>query len=142
MCIRDSSYAIIANDALQAKFAKEIDSCHLEATPVAKVALIAAYEQADDWLALVLKAIAFNRQYAKALMNVLSPTTSFTLGDAGYFLWLNLNERFLQNTFLEACRRGVIGVDGASFNAPGYLRLNLACHPSAIKTALLRLFSD
>ncbi|WP_339891346.1 pyridoxal phosphate-dependent aminotransferase [uncultured Alteromonas sp.] len=137
-----ASYAIIANDALQAKFAKEIDSCHLEATPVAKVALIAAYEQADDWLALVLKAIAFNRQYAKALMNVLSPTTSFTLGDAGYFLWLNLNERFLQNTFLEACRRGVIGVDGASFNAPGYLRLNLACHPSAIKTALLRLFSD
>jgi cystathionine beta-lyase len=127
-----ASYAIIANDALRAKFAKEIDSCHLEATPVAKVALIAAYEKADDWLALVLKAIAFNRQYAKALMNVLSPTTSFTLGDAGYFLWLNLNERFLQNTFL----------DGASFNAPGYLRLNLACHPSAIKTALLRLFSD
>ena len=137
-----ASYAIIANDALQAKFAKEIDSCHLEATPVAKVALIAAYEQADDWLALVLKAIAFNRQYAKALMNVLSPTTPFTLGEAGYFLWLNLNQNFPQNTFVEVCKRGVIGVDGASFNAPGYLRLNLACHPSTIKTALLRLFSD
>jgi cystathionine beta-lyase len=137
-----ASYAIIANDALRAKFAKEIDSCHLEASPVAKVALMAAYEKADDWLALVLKAIAFNRQYTKALMNVLSPTTSYALGEAGYFLWLNLNERFLQNTFVEACRRGVIGVDGANFNAPGYLRLNLACHPSAIKTALLRLFSD
>lgn len=137
-----ASYAIIANDALRAKFAKEIDSCHLEASPVAKVALMAAYEKADDWLALVLKAIAFNRQYTKALMNVLSPTTSYALGEAGYFLWLNLNERFLQNTFVEACRRGVIGVDGENFNAPGYLRLNLACHPSAIKTALLRLFSD
>ncbi|WP_339350972.1 aminotransferase class I/II-fold pyridoxal phosphate-dependent enzyme [uncultured Alteromonas sp.] len=137
-----ASYAIIANDALRAKFAKEIDSCHLEATPVAKVALIAAYEKADDWLALVIKAVAFNRQYAKALMNVLSPTTPFTLGEAGYFLWLNLNQNFPQNTFVEVCKRGVIGVDGASFNAPGYLRLNLACHPSTIKTALLRLFSD
>lgn len=137
-----ASYAIIANDALRAKFAKEIDSCHLEASPVAKVALIAAYEQANDWLALVLKAIAFNRQYTKALMNVLSPTAPFTLGEAGYFLWLDLNQNFPQNTFVEVCKRGVIGVDGASFNAPGYLRLNLACHPSAIKTALLRLFSD
>ncbi|CAD5275278.1 Cystathionine beta-lyase [Alteromonas sp. 38] len=137
-----ASYAIIVNDELRTKFAMEIDSCHLEASPVAKVALIAAYEKADDWLALVLKAIAFNRQYAKALMNVLSPTTSFTLGEAGYFLWLNLNQRFPQNMFVETCKRGVIGVDGSSFNAPGYLRLNLACHPSAIKTALLRLFSD
>ena len=99
-----ASYAIIANDALRAKFAKEIDSCHLEATPVAKVALIAAYEKADDWLALVIKAVAFNRQYAKALMNVLSPTTPFTLGEAGYFLWLNLNQNFPQNTFVEVCK--------------------------------------
>jgi len=136
-----ASYAIIVNDELRSKFAREIDSCHLEASPVAKVALIAAYEKADDWLACVLKAIAFNRQYANALMNVLSPTTSFTLGNAGYFLWLNLNQCFPNDTFVEACKRGVIGVDGASFNAPGYLRLNLACHPSAIKTALLRLFS-
>ncbi|MBQ4831102.1 aminotransferase class I/II-fold pyridoxal phosphate-dependent enzyme [Alteromonas sp. MMG017] len=136
-----ASYAIIANDELRDKFAREIDSCHLEASPVAKVALIAAYEKADDWLACVLKAIAFNRQYTKALMNILSPTIPFTLGEAGYFLWLNLNQRFVNDTFVEVCKRGVIGVDGASFNAPGYLRLNLACHPSAIKTALLRLFS-
>ncbi|ANB27187.1 hypothetical protein A6F57_19580 [Alteromonas stellipolaris] len=136
-----ASYAIIANDELRDKFAREIDSCHLEASPVAKVALIAAYEKADDWLACVLKAIAFNRQYAQALINVLSPTTPYTLGEAGYFLWLNLNQRFVNDTFIEVCKRGVIGVDGASFNAPGYLRLNLACHPSTIKTALLRLFS-
>ncbi|MDO6565816.1 aminotransferase class I/II-fold pyridoxal phosphate-dependent enzyme [Alteromonas sp. 1_MG-2023] len=139
--IPGASYAIIADENLRNRFAREIDNCHLEASPVAKIALIAAYENADDWLAIVLKAIAFNRQYTEALMNVLSPTTPFTLGDAGYFLWVNLKQRFSNNMFEIACKRGVIGVDGASFNAPGYLRLNLACHPSAIKAALLRLFT-
>ena len=137
-----ASYAIISNDELRRKFAREIDNCHLEASPIAKIALIAAYEKADDWLAFVLKAIAFNRQYAKALMKIISPTTPFTLGNAGYFLWLNLNQRFPNDMFVQTCQRGVIGVDGANFNAPGHLRLNLACHPNAIKIALLRLFTD
>ena len=89
------------------------------------------------------------------------------MGSAGYFLWLDLSSfstrltqpltsalkrkdsldddtrevlKYSPVTNVEACiERGVIGNDGAPFGAPDHIRLNLACHPMVIETALQRL---
>lgn len=137
-----ASFATISNVALRKKFAQEVDARHLEASPIAKVALVTAYERGDEWLNTVRNAISVNRQYTKALIAVLCPSAPYTLGEAGYFLWLNLTNIFPNETFKHVCEKGVIGVDGAQFNAPHHVRLNLACHPSLIKIALLRLFNN
>jgi len=89
------------------------------------------------------------------------------MGSAGYFLWLDLSTfpshltqpnniasvdevplgdasrqplKYSPVTTVEGCiERGVIGNDGAPFGSPHHIRLNLACHPAVVETALQRL---
>ena len=72
----------------------------------------------------------------------------YTLGQAGYFLWLNLESKDASRynctsaarSFQACLDRGVMGTDGQPFGAQGFIRLNLACHPRVIEQALDRIF--
>lgn len=139
--IPGASYAIIEDEQLRERFSNEVNARHLTASPMSIVALKEAYQQGLPWLNKVRSALQLNRQYTHALLQGLPTNVPFTMGEAGYFLWLDLRQHFPVKPFESACERGVIGVDGAHFNAPGFIRLNLACHPHVIGEALKRLFS-
>lgn len=137
-----ASYAVIHNSRLRERFKREVSFRHIDAAPVAKVALIEAYMQGDEWLNKVTSALAINREYTRALMLTYASDVPFTLGNAGYFLWMNLKHLTNENTYTWARKRGVIGVAGEQFNAPHHLRLNLACHPHQIRRSIFKLFAN
>ena len=165
--IPGASYAIIKDKKTRTKFAQAINERHLNASNLGKVALTAAYENGSTWLDAVKSALAFNRKLVVRFFKHYGIGASYTMGSAGYFLWLDLASfpliisqpivsgvavkeslgnkpdqvlRYSPVTSVDQCiERGVVGNDGAPFGSPNYLRLNLACHPAVIEAALLRL---
>tara|TARA_Y100000296_G_scaffold1780_1_gene1943 strand:+ start:1353 stop:2825 length:1473 start_codon:yes stop_codon:yes gene_type:complete len=165
--IPGASYAIIKDKKTRERFAQAINERHLSASNLGKVALIAAYENGSSWLDTVKSALSFNRKLVVRFFKHYGINARYTMGGAGYFLWLDLasfplsisqpivsdiaekkslgNEpdqvlRYSPVTSVEQCiARGVVGNDGASFGSTNYIRLNLACHPAVIEAALLRL---
>ncbi|BFT30393.1 hypothetical protein D210916BOD24_15690 [Alteromonas sp. D210916BOD_24] len=145
-----ASYAVITDAVRRQAFESTIQRKHLDAAAVSKVALIAAYERGGDWLEATRRAIGFNRELVSAFFHHYAIQTEYTLGAAGYFLWLNLHASARCDTdqtcftpavsYKDCLRRGVIGSDGEQFGAPGYIRLNLAMHPALIEQALNRIF--
>ncbi len=145
-----ASYAVIPDELRRQAFQSAIYKRHLEASAVSKVALIAAYERGGDWLDMTRRAIGFNRELVKAYFHHYAIKAEYYLGAAGYFLWLNLQSSarcdttptcFAPAMSYQAClKRGVIGSDGSQFDAPGYIRVNLATHPVLIERALNRIF--
>lgn len=162
-----ASYAVIKDQKTRDKFAKAISARHLNASNLGKVALIAAYESGSTWLDAVKSALAFNRKLVVRFFKHYDINVGYTMGSAGYFLWLDLATfpskilqpmvsvstekdslgkesdqilRYSPVASVEQCiERGVVGNDGAPFGAPNHIRLNLACHPAVIETALQRL---
>ena len=162
-----ASYAVIKDKKTKEIFAQAVNSRHLNASNLGKVALIAAYQSGSTWLDDVKSALSFNRKLVHRFFKYYGVTVNYTMGSAGYFLWLDLSSfstrltqpltsalkrkdsldddtrevlKYSPVTNVEACiERGVIGNDGAPFGAPDHIRLNLACHPMVIETALKRL---
>lgn len=162
-----ASYAVIKDQRTRDKFSQAISARHLNASNLGKVALIAAYENGSTWLDTVKSALAFNRKLVVRFFKHYGINVSYTMGSAGYFLWLDLASfplkisqpmvsvetakdsmgkesdqilRYSPVASVEQCiERGVVGNDGAPFGAPNHIRLNLACHPAVIETALQRL---
>ena len=157
--IPGASYAIIEDPVIRAKFSTAIASRHLEASYLSQVALKAAYSLGHTWLDNIRKALGLNRKLVHFYFRQQNINCEYTMGKAGYFLWLNLSKTATcidekasaskmsqksvfnpASTFDSCVSRGVIGSDGNQFNAPGWIRLNLACHPLQIVNALDRLF--
>lgn len=162
--IPGASYAIIKDQITRERFAQAINARHLNASHLGKVALIAAYEKGCAWLDTVKNALSFNRKLVRRFFEHYGIQVKYTMGNAGYFLWLDLSSFSshvktvghwdkhssrqnyhppLQyspvNSVQECTERGVIGNDGSPFGSPHHIRLNLACHPIAIETALQRI---
>jgi cystathionine beta-lyase len=157
--IPGASYAMIEDAEIRAKFNTAIASRHLEASYLSQVALKAAYTLGHNWLTDIRKALGLNRKLVHFYFKYQGINCDYTMGKAGYFLWLNLTKTAIctdepgtsfeitkkgefdpASTFDSCVRRGVIGSDGKQFNAPGWIRLNLACHPLQIVNALDRVF--
>lgn len=157
--IPGASYAIIEDAGIRAKFSAAIASRHLEANYLSQVALKAAYSLGRNWLDDIRKALGLNRKLVHFYFKQQNIDCEYTMGKAGYFLWLNLSKTATcadekanalemskkgvfnpASTFDSCVSRGVIGSDGNQFNASGWIRLNLACHPLQIVNALDRLF--
>lgn len=146
-----ASYAIIAHEQQRVALKRSLSQRHLEAGPVAKAALISAYHYGSGWLQTMRAAIGFNRKLVNTYFAHYGIDADYTMGQATYFLWLNLrkitltkpasNHVFKPAEDINQCiTRGVIVNDGAQFGANGFIRMNLACHPIHIEQALNRLF--
>ena len=143
-----ASYAIVPNLDSKQQFAQAIKARHLEASFLSQLALIAAYKDGGAWLNALRHSIDYNRQFVDFYFNYYGLHPDYTLGQAGYFLWLNLESKDASRytctaaarSFQACLDRGVMGTDGQSFGAPGFIRLNLACHPRVIEQALDRIF--
>ena len=118
------------------------DSCNVFAT----AAVIAAYNESEDWLEELREVLYENKQIVKEFLANELPVVKLVDCDATYLLWLDcsalntpskvLSEFLRQNQglFLSA------GIDFGQ-NGDSFLRMNIACPPKLLNEGLLKLKS-
>ena len=103
-------------------------------------ASIAAFEQGDEWLDGTLEALRSSRQLLGDLLRSQLPGVQWTAPDASYLAWLDMRPLgWGDDPAPRALAAGVALSDGRTFGAPGFLRLNFACHPDVLRAAIQRL---
>ena len=141
------SYHIIRDDRLRKRVLKESSLCHYNDMNVLSMhALTGAYsDEGAAWLDELLQALHGNVRYAVDYIrthfegvNVFEPEGTYMLF-VDCEKWCAAHGRTL-NELEKACWRvGVALQDGAMFNGPWSLRINLALPASRVKEAMERL---
>lgn len=130
-----SAFAVIANSELREKFCRAMAHLVPDINAFAFTALLAALTDAEPWRQEMLGYLRINRDLVVATMKQLQlPVTRV---DATYLAWVDARHIPDAHGFFE--RHGVGLSDGASFGAPGFLRLNFACPMAVLETALARM---
>ncbi len=139
------SCIIIPNPDLRAKF----ESClerHGLVLPNAfgVVALMAAYQNGEEWLARLLDYIAANLDYLEKFVSERMPSVKVVRPQATYLVWLDfrglgIDSADLNRILIEEAK--VYLDDGSLFGTggEGFQRLNIACPRSILAEALERI---
>jgi cystathionine beta-lyase len=108
------------------------------------VALQAAYEQGEEWLARVLAYIQGNYEYLESYLAAHVPQIRVVRPEGTYLVWLDcrglgLGGAALHELFME--KAGVYLDDGFIFGkeGEGFERINIACPRSILVEALDRI---
>ena len=110
-------------------------------------ALIAAYNQGENWLKQVMSYIHDNYLFAKEFFNKNMPEVEVHDLEGTYLLWLDYNKIFeteeqLQNYFLKKAKVAPnFGIDFGE-NGKGFARINLAAPRKFIEEGLNKLLNN
>ena len=116
------------------------DSCNVFAT----TAVIAAYNDSEDWFEELRDVLYENKQMVKDYLANELPVVRLVECDATYLLWLDCSELNTQSKVLSEFLRqnqGLVLSAGSDFGECGdnFLRMNIACPPDLLKDGLARL---
>lgn len=116
------------------------DSCNVFAT----TAVIAAYNDSEDWFEELREVLYENKQMVKDYLANELPVVRLVECDATYLLWLDCSELNTQSKVLSEFLRqnqGLFLSAGSDFGECGdnFLRMNIACPPDLLKEGLARL---
>ena len=116
------------------------DSCNVFAT----TAVIAAYNDSEDWFEELRDVLYENKQMVKDYLANELPVVRLVECDATYLLWLDCCELNTQSKVLSEFLRqnqGLFLSAGSDFGECGdnFLRMNIACPPDLLKDGLARL---
>ena len=116
------------------------DSCNVFAT----TAVIAAYNDSEDWFEELREVLYENKQMVKDYLANELPVVRLVECDATYLLWLDCCELNTQSKVLSEFLRqnqGLFLSAGSDFGECGdnFLRMNIACPPDLLKDGLERL---
>ena len=116
------------------------DSCNVFATK----AVIAAYNDSEDWFEELRDVLYENKQMVKDYLANELPVVRLVECDATYLLWLDCCELNTQSKVLSEFLRqnqGLFLSAGSDFGECGdnFLRMNIACPPDLLKDGLARL---
>ena len=116
------------------------DSCNVFATK----AVIAAYNDSEDWFEELREVLYENKQMVKDYLANELPVVRLVECDATYLLWLDCSELNTQSKVLSEFLRqnqGLFLSAGSDFGECGdnFLRMNIACPPDLLKDGLARL---
>lgn len=139
------SNVIISNDELRRKFRLELEKCHISSPNVfGEGALIAAYNESEDWLDNLLTYLEGNRDFFIDYINERIPILKAVKPEGTYLMWvdcsgLNMGSDELRDFFTNKCRVALnagkmFGDEGESF-----MRFNIGCPRSLLKEALERI---
>ncbi|MDR1809053.1 MAG: PatB family C-S lyase [Prevotella sp.] len=140
-----SSYSIIPNEQLRAKFhaylhASELDEGHI----FAYTATQAAYEYGSAWLAEAKRYIRQNILFTDSYLKENIPLITAMLPEASFLVWLDcralkLSQKSLVSLFVNEAKLALN--DGAMFGVggEGYMRLNVGCPRRTLEQALEQL---
>ena len=116
------------------------DSCNVFAT----TAVIAAYNDSEDWFEELRDVLYENKQMVKDYLANELPVVRLVECDATYLLWLDCSELNTHSKVLSEFLRqnqGLFLSAGSDFGECGdnFLRMNIACPPDLLKDGLARL---
>lgn len=140
-----SSFAIVPNDALRARFqqfmeAGEFSEGHL----FAYIGCKAALEYGEEWLEQLLAYIQGNIDFTEDYLRRHIPSISMIRPQASFLIFLDcrglgLDQEALERLFADKARLALN--TGTTFGEPGrgFMRLNIGCPRAALKQALDQL---
>ncbi len=140
-----TSFLVIQNEELKKKYEDVLQAYHLGLGNVfGNEALEAAYTHGEEWLEKLNEYLTSNTNYVFDFLENNIPEINFLKPEATYLLWLNckqlgLKEKELQKFFI---KEAGLGLNNGSIFGPGgngYMRMNIACPLSTVKTALDQL---
>ncbi len=108
------------------------------------VAMIAAYNEGEEWLEQVLRYIDSNFEYLKDFIRSKIPSVKYIEPEGTYLAWLDfnslgLNDEELKNIILNKAK---IALDGGKLfgaGGEGFQRINVACPKSILEDAMQRI---
>lgn len=112
--------------------------------PLSIAASQTAYESGEPWLEELRIYLDKNFSYTREYLSKYLPKAKFTISEATYLAWVNLNAYFSPDENLPlffAYKAGVLLEGGNMFvcNSSGFIRLNLACPKSILAEGLSRI---
>ncbi|MEH7382919.1 MalY/PatB family protein [Bacillus sp. JJ1533] len=139
-----TSNIIIPNEELRESFNKALEDRFIGMTNTFGVtALIAAYEEGDEWLDQLLVYLKENLEFLKKYIKTTIPEVKVIEPDATYLVWLDCRELGLEAKQLEEViqKQGKVAFDeGYIFGkeGDGFTRINIACPRSLLEEGLKR----
>jgi cystathionine beta-lyase len=138
-----TSFAIIPDGKLRARFVQETRGIVAEVTSLGFAACEAAYDgSAEPWREKLLDYLRGNRDLLVATLAKDFPAIKLEAPmEATYLAWLNVEALGLSNPLAHFEAKGVGLTDGAPFGVqPGkYVRINLGCTRATLTEALRRM---
>ena len=115
-----------------------------EVNAFASVALIAAYNEGEEWLKQVLENLEGNLKFLMSFIEERIPKIKVVKPQGTYLVWLdtsalNMTSQRLKEFFIKKAKVGFN--DGIMFGEEGdqFQRINIACQRSTLKEALERI---
>ncbi len=137
-----TSFAIIPDSALRARFVRATAGIVAEVTCLGFTACEAAYRDSEPWRQALLATLRSNRDHLFATLEKSLPGVRIEAPiEATYLAWLNVADLGLADPIGHFESHGVGLSDGAFFGAPrsDYVRLNFGCPRATLDEALRRM---
>lgn len=139
------SNIIIPNEKLREKYNREYEKSHISGPNILGIeALMAAYNDSEEWLDELLVYLEENIDYAIDFIEKRIPKIKIDKPEGMYLIWLDckglgMNSEELQEFFVNECR--VALNNGAMFGdtGKGFQRLNIGCPRSLLQEGLERI---
>jgi len=139
------SNVIISNEELRRKYRAEINKDHVSTPNIfGGEALIAAYNESEEWLDELLEYLECNRDFFIDYINKRIPKLKAMEPEGTYLIWvdcrgLNMSPDELKDFFVNKCQLALN--DGGMFGeeGKGFMRFNIGCPRSLLKEALERI---
>jgi cystathionine beta-lyase len=141
-----TSNIIIPNEKLRESFSNTIVNKNgiMLANVFGIVALIAAYNEGEEWLDQILKYIEANFSFLKKIVIEKHPEVDFIDPEGTYLAWLDcrrlgMNHNELHNFLIKKAK---IALDDGSNFGPGgigFERINVACPRSILEECIIRI---
>ena len=140
-----SSYSIISNEALRARFHRHLENSELNlGHAFAFISVAAAYSHGTEWLDQMLAYVQGNIDYIEQFLATELPQIGMIRPQASYLVFLGcrrlgLSVKGLNELFVDRARLALN--DGAMFGreGEGFMRMNVASPRSVIAEAMARL---
>lgn len=136
---------IIEDESLRERFKFELEKSGIFGpSPFGAAALIAAYNEGEEWLEQMLDYLEGNLNYLSRFIREELPELEVVRPEATYLIWvdcrkLGMSRRELKMFMREKAKLAI--EDGYIFGSPGtgFIRINIACPRALLEEALGRL---
>jgi cystathionine beta-lyase len=141
-----TSNIIIPDEKMRELFSYTISNRNSVGSPNAFgiVALIAAYNEGEEWLSQVLKYIENNFNFLKEFVNEKLPDVDYIDPEGTYLAWLDCNRMGMDDEKLNEfmLKKAKVALDDGKIFGPGgegFERINVGCPQSILKECMNRI---
>lgn len=139
------SNIIIPNNELREKYSLELEKDHIIRPNVfGEGALVAAYNESEDWLDSLLEYLEKNRDFFISFVDKNIPQLKVVKPEGTYLLWvdfsdLGMNSEELRDFLVHKCKLAVNPGEMFGKESGLFQRFNIGCPRSILEEALIRI---